>query len=307
MSSNHSLGYSANDDSIEVGRPRRAEALRESNRWSAETVPRFPDLDAGLSASARGTIQIWTCLLDAIAGPDLECCWISLADDERERANRFSFPLHRRRYVAGRGTLRRLLAAQLGIAPEEVQLSYGRFGKPTLDSLRHEDELAFNVSHCEGFALIAVARGVELGVDVEDCTREVEHGAVARMVFSTRERNLLNALRGTQRSRFFFRCWTAREAFSKCTGEGLAQDPEAFSLFGDQIDRPEPADQAGIPVEGWNVCEIPLPAPMVGSIAVRGAIGAIATGQIRSGIHAPCASTARDGKVGASPDGALSR
>ncbi|HYL06858.1 MAG TPA: hypothetical protein VE075_12505, partial [Thermoanaerobaculia bacterium] len=89
-----------------------------------------PRSAAGL-ALPSGEIQLWAVALDP--APDaVERLGRSLAPDEWERARRFRFEIHRRRYVVGRGVLRALLGGYLGIAPEEVAFSYGPRGKPFL-------------------------------------------------------------------------------------------------------------------------------------------------------------------------------
>ncbi len=79
-------------------------------------------------------------------------CYAWLSDDERERAARFRFDLHRDRFVVCRGNLRELLGERLGVAPAEVEFSYGASGKPETRGVE------FNVSHSESRALIAISR-----------------------------------------------------------------------------------------------------------------------------------------------------
>ena len=66
----------------------------------------------------------------------------------------------------GRDPLRRTLAAYLGIDANEVALVEGAHGRPQLDQ-RHGSELDFNWSHSGNHALIAIARGIMPGIDVE--------------------------------------------------------------------------------------------------------------------------------------------
>ena len=79
--------------------------------------PRSPE--SGLELPA-GEIHVWSVRLDPPAA-EAERLGRSLSADEWERANRFRFEKHRRQYVVGRGALRTLLAAYLGIRPEAVR------------------------------------------------------------------------------------------------------------------------------------------------------------------------------------------
>src|SRR5262245_31643896 len=83
-----------------------------------------------------------------------------LSEDERARAARFHFARDRRRFVVGRGWLRTILASYLEIAPRDVRLQYGEFGKPCLSN---PTDLRFNLSHSDERVLCAVTRGHKIG------------------------------------------------------------------------------------------------------------------------------------------------
>ena len=91
----------------------------------------------------------------------------------------------------------------------------GPHGKPRLDG--DGAGIHFNLSHSGGLALIAVARGVEVGVDLEEIRPRPDLERVARRVFTEAEREAV-ALGG---DRAFYRHWVAKEAFVKATGRGV--------------------------------------------------------------------------------------
>src|SRR5207253_10188751 len=97
-------------------------------------------------------------------------------------------------------------------------LAYGARGKP---ALADGDGLRFNVAHSHGLALVAVARGRELGVDLERVRPLPAAEAIARRFFSARERAVLDALPLRRRLDAFLSLWTRKEAFLKATGGGL--------------------------------------------------------------------------------------
>jgi 4'-phosphopantetheinyl transferase len=88
-----------------------------------------------------------------------------LSPDEVERASRFIFERDRRRYVAARGQLRQLLGGYIGVAPEALSFAYGQYGKPRLADPSASVE--FNLAHSAALAVVAVAHGAIVGVDVE--------------------------------------------------------------------------------------------------------------------------------------------
>jgi hypothetical protein len=65
--------------------------------------------------------------------------------------------------------VRGILAGYLGRAPETLRFARAPLGKPAL--LAEPTELEFNLTHSDWCALVAVARGRRVGVDVEGIRR----------------------------------------------------------------------------------------------------------------------------------------
>jgi 4'-phosphopantetheinyl transferase len=148
--------------------------------------------------------------------------WLSAA--EQARAGRFGTDLLRRRYVAGRAALRRVLGSALGVEPAAVAIRRGPRGRPELD--RAVPSIDFNISHTDGGALIGVAqrgehRQLRIGVDVERKDRVVGADRLARKFLSPAEQASLQDLDADARRLRFLRYWTCKEAMSKATGDGI--------------------------------------------------------------------------------------
>jgi len=152
-----------------------------------------------------------------------------LSCDESERAGRFRFPEHRRRFVIARGYLRQLLAAYLEIGPRDVTFTYSANGKPELSAI-HESEMRFNVSHSEDIAAFAFARRRKVGVDVECIRFDVDVEEIPRRFFSLLEQQTLAALDRRQKFEGFFNCWTRKEAYVKAVGSGLSLPLRDFDV-----------------------------------------------------------------------------
>jgi 4'-phosphopantetheinyl transferase len=153
-----------------------------------------------------------------------------LSRDERERADRFVFDLHRRRYILGRVRLRQLLALRLDVAPRAIEFEYGAQGKPALAPAFAECGLRFNVSHCEDVAVYAFACGREVGIDVEAVRELSDADSIAARFFSLREYAAYQSLAPRDRPLGFFNCWTQKEAFIKAIGEGLSHPLDSFDV-----------------------------------------------------------------------------
>jgi 4'-phosphopantetheinyl transferase len=138
-----------------------------------------------------------------------------LDDGERERAERLA---DRQRWIVARAALRAVLAAELGVAPGDVAFAVGPHGKPELPG----SALRFNLSHSGDRALIALAPGVEVGIDVE---RTARRSRAVERALTAGERA---AMRGADRHVELLQIWCRKEALAKATGGGLGWAPEDF-------------------------------------------------------------------------------
>ena len=153
-----------------------------------------------------------------------------LSDAERQRAGRFAFDRDRRRFTVARARLRQLLAAQLGVEPESVELAYGTHGKPALARHSTDSHLRFNVSHSEDVAVYAFAGGREVGIDVEVVRTITDADDIAARSFSRHENEAYLALDPRDKPLGFFNCWTRKEAFIKALGDGLSHPLDRFDV-----------------------------------------------------------------------------
>ena len=157
----------------------------------------------------------------------------TLSADEQARAARFVTQTLRDHFTAGRGLLRALLGLATGRAPDSLGFDYGPEGKPrlALGSATAVDgsPVSFNASHSKGVILVALARGVEVGVDVEHVQPRslIE---IADRFFHPDEAAWVRALPEDEQREGFFSVWSAKEAFIKCTGKGLSQGLASFKF-----------------------------------------------------------------------------
>jgi 4'-phosphopantetheinyl transferase len=185
-----------------------------------------PRAAAGLELPA-GVVHVWSVRLDPPA-ERVEQLGRCLSEDEWERARRFRFDKHRRQYVVGRGALRTLLGAYVGLQPGEVRFTYGPRGKPFLAP--PVGELQFNLTNSDELALVGFVRGVEIGVDVEYLKPMPDAEQIAERFFSESERVVLRGLPADRKEEAFFNCWTRKEAYLKAVGEGLAAPLDSFDV-----------------------------------------------------------------------------
>jgi 4'-phosphopantetheinyl transferase len=140
----------------------------------------------------------------------------TLDPGERERAARLrdSGP-----WTVAHGALRELLGARLRTAPADVALAAGPHGKPEVPGAA----LRFNLSHTRALAVIALAPGFEVGVDVERLDRRSR--AVERTLTPAEAAALDSA---ADRHVELLRTWCRKEALAKALGGGLGWEPRRF-------------------------------------------------------------------------------
>ena len=92
-------------------------------------------------------MHLWRVELD-VPDPTLGRLRGTLSEEEILRSERFRFPELQRRFAAGRGALRVILAGYLCIEPERVKFGYTTHGKPFL--LNSPADIQFNISHSTG-------------------------------------------------------------------------------------------------------------------------------------------------------------
>jgi 4'-phosphopantetheinyl transferase len=170
---------------------------------------------------------VWIVRLDASERHFMEALsWLSL--DETARAERFHFEKHRRAFVLGRAALRGLLGRYLGLPAAQISFAYGPKGKPALADAT--TPLRFNASNSGDLAVVAVAEGCELGVDVEQLRPVPEIESIAARFFAPEESAELLELPEASRSQGFFNCWTRKEAYIKAVGDGLSAPLDSFRV-----------------------------------------------------------------------------
>lgn len=172
-----------------------------------------------------GVVEAYSMSLDADAH-ELMGFAATLSGEERRRANAYRSPAEASRYVVRRGRLRELLAARLGCEPGKVPLSRNAFGKPFVQG----SDLRFNLSYSCGHVLYVIARGFEVGCDIESRQPHLATREVADRFFSARELRQLSLLPQNEWTAAFFDCWTRKEALIKALGLGLSYPLGAFDV-----------------------------------------------------------------------------
>lgn len=212
-------------------------------------------------------IHLWTVCLDA-AGEELIGSVCPFSHHEVARANSYKSERLQKRFLSGRLKLRQILSLYTGSPVDKLEFSRGPEGKPFL---KNHPQIRFSQSQSGDIQMVAVASGLEVGIDLEK-VRHDDFGVVARRFFSSDENDLLQTLTGKEKLETFFRIWTRKEAYVKALGTGLSYPLTAFTVSGratdtDALVHDDCCDRSPT---SWRVTDISAPAGYFAALAAPG-------------------------------------
>jgi 4'-phosphopantetheinyl transferase len=152
--------------------------------------------------------------------------------------------------------IRKALSASVAEPPEGWHVGRDWRGAPVIGG---HGRVTVSVSHSGGVTLVAVARGCQIGVDLEPNNagpwqRLPEHALTPNELLELKHHDR------AQRTALFLRYWTLKEALLKAVGVGLAIEPRLIELSAP----PAPARVARLPRElgkpdDWTLHELAIP------------------------------------------------
>jgi 4'-phosphopantetheinyl transferase len=152
-----------------------------------------------------------------------------LDDAERARHGRLLREEDRARFVAAHALLRILAARHAGVRPGAIRWAAGApHVKPRLAGAGAALEVS--LSHSAERVVVAISRGIELGVDIERVGAANEEDSLVESVLGAGEHRELRALAAPLRAWGFCRYWTRKEAILKATGDGLSVEPALIAV-----------------------------------------------------------------------------
>jgi 4'-phosphopantetheinyl transferase len=177
-------------------------------------------------------IDLWLTFLDDVRDARLLDAYRRLLNaEEVRRAQRFLRAQDRRRYLITRALVRTVLSRYAGVPPRQLSFTENPHGKPALVGTDPRiDGPAFNLSHCEGVIVLALAHRRALGVDVEKTAAQPAPVHIAERYFATEEAAQLRALPGEMQQQRFYEYWTLKEAYIKACGKGLSIPLDRFGF-----------------------------------------------------------------------------
>ncbi|WP_438306563.1 4'-phosphopantetheinyl transferase family protein (plasmid) [Streptomyces sp. HUAS TT11] len=208
------------------------------------------------------------------AGPETDGADLAvLSVEERDRHERFRVPHRAAAYAAAHAVLRHCVGGLSGEQAKHVQFGRqrcvtcgdGAHGRPIVEWPPGGWE--FSLSRSGPFWMVAVARGVRVGIDIEQI-RPVAVDALMDSVLHDGERDHVAAAEPGERLREFMRCWTRKEAVVKASGIGITAGLREIDVA---PGNPRPVVQhraEGCSVVNWQLGDLTVPDGCIAALAV---------------------------------------
>lgn len=176
-------------------------------------------------------VHIWRAPLFA-SDEMLETAKSTLSAIELQRGQRLITPLLRRRFWMAHAWKRNILSHYLPIPAEQLLFKEGNHGKPYLQDEKTslKSAIHFNMSHSAEWALFALTKNDEVGIDVEKIEYRLSPLELAQRFFAPQEYQFLQKLPENKLFQSFYQIWALKEAVVKALSKGLNYSLSSFAV-----------------------------------------------------------------------------
>lgn len=172
--------------------------------------------------------EVWLLSCENVDAETLASWLALLSEHERTNAEARIRQEDKISYLAAHALLRSVLSKRTGLAPQKLRFkAANQYGKPALCP---ESQIRFNLSHCDGLAALVLAKNLEVGVDTENMSALGLADPFITASFHPAEKDLLSRVSAARKKYTTARIWTAKEAYVKALGIGLAMSFSAFCV-----------------------------------------------------------------------------
>lgn len=147
---------------------------------------------------------------------------------ELKQAGTMVNPHDVQRRIIGFGVRRIILGGYLGMKPADIALTANAYGKPSVSNAI--EPIAFNMSHSDNLAILAITPAQTIGVDIEALRVDIDFTATVQTFFSTTEQTAFTGIYPEDRLPIFYNLWTRKEALTKAVGLGMSMEFNSFSI-----------------------------------------------------------------------------
>jgi len=208
----------ANRSSPVLGQPPRTQIHRITRLQDIEVD--YRDDHPPQRPPRTGHLHLWAVDLDQThhtATRYQQYQWLS--PREQKRLERYHEGDTRNRHAAAILALRIILGDYHNCPPDIFDYQFGSLGKPAAARDFENNRIFFNSTDCRNMALIAVASGIELGIDLEFLDRRLHSSHLVERICGNIENTQPPG--HTPSEKQVLQCWTRKEAWGKALGIGI--------------------------------------------------------------------------------------
>ena len=200
----------------------------------------------------RNLVRVAVLETSGLAAADVTAMQAMLDAKRQAIAASIRLPAQRTDFIAAHSLLRSLLQQSFGVPGAMWTFGATDLGQPVVLSPAAMRGVRISLSHAKGVVAVAVARGAEIGVDVERTSADVERLHIGERFFAPAEAAHLRRLDDIAALHDFTALWTLKEAYTKAIGKGFAQPFRSFSFVLSEPPRIEFHDPALGDARRWR-------------------------------------------------------
>lgn len=148
---------------------------------------------------------------------------VGLTAEDLAKAETLSNLVRREEFLRSRSFLRQLVQLY-GLDSKTPILAADQNRKPRFKN----DLIQYNLSHSEGYTVVALSPSAEIGVDIEDSSRTITNQSLVLQRITGQEGQMMLADE-------FFNLWTAKEAALKLVGGGFQSEAKSVLVYGNRF------------------------------------------------------------------------
>ncbi len=167
-------------------------------------------------------MQIYVLNTADLSDEDYTKAFFDMSKERQRKCHSYRFDDDKKRCIAADFLIRKILCARLGKKTDEIEIYTDENSKPYVNEKIH-----FNLSHSDKY-VVAVISDRKVGIDIEKI-KSVKSNMLEYFCSPKDEKYILGEeksicenIPATALERFF-EVWTFKEAFLKCTGEGISR------------------------------------------------------------------------------------
>lgn len=167
-------------------------------------------------------MQIYKLKITDLSDEEYESAYYEMSEERQLKCLNYRFDEDKKRCIASDFLIKKILGDSLGEESRKIKIYTNENGKPYV-----KKNIYFNLSH-SGHYVVAAVSGKQIGIDVEKI-KPVKKNMLDYFCTANDKKYILGEEKNEGENipeaalERFFEVWTFKEAFLKCTGEGMSK------------------------------------------------------------------------------------